>query len=662
MKKLILTGISLYVIFIVVFIHSCKKQDVYRVIKISTDTIANISDTTALVFGTIIDAGDGITQYGHCWSTNEEPTILDNFVDNGTTSETGEFTSTLKALVPGTVYYIKAFASNGTETIYGEQKFFSSGKGLPKLSITNISNISKASASCEVNITSDGGETILTKGLVWGINNNPVIGYSDGFSTEEGDLSSFTSEISSVSPESTIYVRAYASNENGIAYSEQQEITMLSPESGDYIWARNYGKNNVDYGEKIWIDASGNTFLTGTFKSASITFGDYTLNNTGEDDIFLVKFDTNGSVIWAKNAKGEKSDKIKDICGDASGNVYITGSSGNITFGTDTLPSNTKSMFLVKYDSSGNVQWAKEYSNSSEAIECDASGNVFMTGYGDAANLSTKKAYRTKWMGIADIYIAKFSPSGDISWAKNIGQTFVGSDLYLYADLCVDPSGNVYSTGNFNSTLMINETLSYSGSGGSDIYIVKYDSEGAPVWLKIAGGTSDDYSISICSNTAGDIYFTGNFTGSDLIFGTEAALNNSGQIDLFVVKYDASGNSVWAKGFGGSNNDYGSAICTDASDNIYLSGSFSSNEVIFDSETIVSRGESDILITKHSSSGNIIWAQSAGSLLHDEGKGIAANGNYVYITGSVEGPVVYFDYFELPYLGLADVFVSKIRQ
>ncbi|RLD67936.1 MAG: hypothetical protein DRI95_03970 [Bacteroidetes bacterium] len=660
MKKLILACISILVIFIVVFTYSCKKQDVYRVIKISTDTIANISDTTALVFGTIIDAGDGITQYGHCWSTNEEPTILDNFIDNGATSETGEFTSTLKDLVPGTVYYIKAYASNGAETIYGEQKFFSSGKGLPKLSITNITNIDKASAICEVNITSDGGETILTKGLVWGINENPVIGYSDGFSTEEGDLSNFTSEITSVSPESTIYVRAYASNENGIAYSEQQEITMLTPESGDYIWARNYGKNNVDYGEKIWIDASGNTYLTGTFKSATITFGDYTLNNTGEDDIFLVKFDANGNVLWARSAEGANFDFVSGITGDASGNVYLTGSSGNITFGSYSLT--IISMFLVKYDSSGNVQWAKGFNNNpSEGIACDASGNIFMTGYGDAANFTSKKTLRTKWVGLYNIFVAKFNSSGDISWAKNIGVTTFGSGLFLYADLCVDPGGNVYATGNFFGNMVVNGVHTLTNSGGADIYIVKYDNDGNYSWSGKAGGSGNDYGISICSSTAGDIYLTGNYSGNTITFGTET-LTNFGQIDLFVAKYDGSGNSVWAKGFGGPDNDYGSGICTDASGNIYLSGSFSSNEVVFDSETIISRGESDILITKHSSSGDVIWAQSAGSLLHDEGKSIAANGNYVYITGNVEGPVVYFDYFELPYLGLADVFVSKIRQ
>jgi len=376
MKKLILLSISILSIFIVVFIHSCKKQDVYRVIKISTDTITNISDTTALIFGTIIDTGDGITQHGHCWSTNEDPTISDNFVDNGATSETGEFTSTLKGLVPGTGYYIKAYASSGTETIYGEQKFFSSGKGLPKLSITNITNIDKASATCEVNITSDGGETILTKGVVWGTISNPVIGFSDGFTTEEGDLSSFNSEITSVSPESTIYVRAYASNENGIAYSQQHEITMLTAEAGDFIWANNFGKYNADAANYIGVDSEENLYLTGTFKSTTINLGEYTLNNSGDDDIFIAKFNSDGEVLWATSAEGPGKDRINGLAVDGTGNVYLLVSSNAVAFDQTILPYSAS--YVAKYNPSGQLIWAKGFANSCGGIACDAGGNIYL--------------------------------------------------------------------------------------------------------------------------------------------------------------------------------------------------------------------------------------------------------------------------------------------
>jgi len=660
MKKLTFLGFIYILVLFVLLTNSCKKQDVYRVMKISTDTIANVSDTSALLFGTIIDAGDGIVQHGHCWSTNENPTIADNFVNNGSTSETGEFTSTLRALTPGAVYYVRAYATGDNETIYGDQKFFSSGKGLPKLAINQITNIGKASATCEVEITSDGGEAILTKGLVWGTNSNPVIGYSDGLSSEEGSETLFNSDIISVSPEATIYVRAYASNENGIAYSEQEEITMQAAESGDYIWARNYGKFNDDMAEKIWVDDSENVYLTGTFKSESITFGEFTLTNTGEDDVFIAKFDTDGNVLWATSAVGAGKDFVKGICGDNAGNIYIMGSSGSIAF--ETTEVNSFGSYIAKYTSTGVLVWANGYTNGCDGIDCDAS-NIYMTGLGDPANFDAKKKHNTKAVGFGDIYLAKLNSSGVKTWAVNLGETTFGTDLYLYHDVCVDPSGNVYATGNFNSNLENGEVVPYlSSTGGAEIYLAKFNSSGTYQWARQGLGAGDDYAISICSSPMGDIYLTGNFTGNGLTFGALPALNNSGQTDLFAAKYSDAGVAIWAKNYGGADYDYGTDITTDAAGNIFLSGSFSSSEIIFDAETLTSRGESDVLVAKFLSSGDVDWAQSAGSLLYDEGKSIGAEGNNVYFAGSVEGPVVYFDYFELSYLGLKDIFVSKIRQ
>lgn len=659
MKKLILPGISILSIFIVVLIHSCKKQDVYRVIKISTDTIANISDTTALVFGTIIDAGDGITQHGHCWSTNEDPTISDNFVDNGETSETGEFTSTLKGLVPGTVYYIKAYASDGTETIYGEQKFFSSGKGLPKLSITRITNINKASATCEVNITSDGGETILTKGLVWGINSNPVIGYSDGFSTEEGDLSSFTSDITSVSPESTIYVRAYASNENGIAYSQQQEITMLPAEAGDFIWANNFGKYNADAANYMGVDSEENLYLTGTFKSTTINLGEYTLNNSGDDDIFLAKFNSDGEVLWATSAEGSGKDRINGLAVDGTGNVYLLVSSSAVAFDQTILPYSPS--YVAKYNPSGQLVWAKGFANSCGGIACDAGGNFYLTGEGDAANFTTKKS-RTKAVYFGPIYVAKFDPNGNFDWGKNIGNSTFGTGMYFYSDLCLDQNENVFVTGNYHGDFLVNGTVNLLSSGQADIYVAKYSNNGIFQWAGKGASTGNDYAMDISSGPNGEVYLTGYFTGSSLTFDPLAPVATNGQKDLFIAKYNANGSADWVNVYGGPNDEFGTGVSTDASGNVYLSGSFSSNELIIGSETIVSRGESDVLIVKISDAGQVEWTQSAGSVLFDEGNCVASSAEHIYLGGRSEGPVVYFDYFELPYFGLTDLFISKLKQ
>ena len=131
---------------------------------------------------------------------------------------------------------------------------------------------------------------------------------------------------------------------------------------------------------------------------------------------------------------------------------------------------------------------------------------------------------------------------------------------------------------------------------------------------------------------------------------------------MFIAKYNTNGSADWVNVYGGPNDEFGTGVSTDASGNLYLSGSFSSNEIIIGSETIFSRGESDVLIVKLSDAGQVVWTQSAGSVLFDEGNCVASSAEHIYLGGRSEGPVVYFDYFELPYFGLTDLFISKLKQ
>src|SRR5690606_8330373 len=115
-----------------------------------------------------------------------------------------------------------------------------------------------------------------------------------------------------------------------------------------------------DGGYGISTDANGNVLVTGFFGSPSITFGSTTLTNassTGKDELFIVKYDPNGNVLWAKSAGGINGDWGNSISTDANGNVLLTGyfSSSSITFGSTTLTNaGSYDIFIAKYDSSGN--------------------------------------------------------------------------------------------------------------------------------------------------------------------------------------------------------------------------------------------------------------------------------------------------------------------
>ena len=130
--------------------------------------------------------------------------------------------------------------------------------------------------------------------------------------------------------------------------------------SGNVLWATSAGGNRYDYGESVTVDASGSSYLTGYFESHTVTFGSYTLTNTGNTNIFLTIFDASGNVLWATSAGGTDDGEGYCVAVDASENAYVTGwfSSPKITFGSDTLPNTEMNglfdMFITK-SAHGNV-------------------------------------------------------------------------------------------------------------------------------------------------------------------------------------------------------------------------------------------------------------------------------------------------------------------
>ena len=168
--------------------------------------------------------------------------------------------------------------------------------------------------------------------------------------------------------------------------------TPLFSQVPSWMWAKSAGGENPCIGYKnvsVAVDASGNAYLAGYFTGDSITFGGDTLTNAGGDNIFLAKYDAVGNVIWAKKAGGTNNDLAYSVAADAQGNAYITGSFGDSTFifGSTTLTNpypGSDDIFLAKYDTYGNVLWAKDEDGTgggtAKSVAVDASGNCYITG------------------------------------------------------------------------------------------------------------------------------------------------------------------------------------------------------------------------------------------------------------------------------------------
>lgn len=184
-----------------------------------TGSVSGINPTSASSGGSVVaDGGFAVSSRGVCWSTAMQPTISNNHTSDG--SGLGDFVSGITNLEPGTTYYLRAYARNSSGVAYGEQVSFTTSSGLPEVLTNSVSNISANSAVCGGVVNSDGGFSIICRGVVFGTSPDPTVA---GPHTCDGvGLGSFVSQLTGLSSHTTYYVRAYATNGVGTVYGEQK--------------------------------------------------------------------------------------------------------------------------------------------------------------------------------------------------------------------------------------------------------------------------------------------------------------------------------------------------------------------------------------------------------------------------------------------------------
>jgi hypothetical protein len=231
---------------------------------------------------------------------------------------------------------------------------------------------------------------------------------------------------------------------------------------------RTAGGPSGDYAHAIAVDGAGNSYVTGEFQATS-HFGSVVLPNSGSNDAFVAKYDTNGNLIWVKKLGGGGDDRGGGIS-VSNGNVYVTGFfQGTVNFGGTILSSSGGyDIFIVKFTGDGVFQWAKKAGGYGEdkgfAISSDFSGNAYVTGYfSSTANFSGTNITRT---GGKDVFIAKYNSSGDLVWVKKTG----GSDNDAGNGIKVDNYGRVFVTGGFRYTSEFGPFTLNSSGGNTDIY------------------------------------------------------------------------------------------------------------------------------------------------------------------------------------------------
>ena len=454
----------------------------------------------------------------------------------------------------------------------------------------------------------------------------------------------------------------------------------------NFKWAVSIGGSAADLGTAVTYDNDGNVYATGSFVG-TVDFdpgpGTYNLTSAGADDVFVTKLDANGNLIWAKQMGGGSFDYGTSICVDDLGNVYTIGyfrftadfDPGPGVFNlTSTL--NGIDISISKLDNSGNFVWAKDIGgegvNYGATIQLDQSGNIYIAGSFDQTTDFDPSAetFNLTSFGFTDVFVLKLDPSGNFTWAKQIG----GIDTQIICSaMNIDGSGNIYMIGSFIDLVdfdpSINEYPLTSTLFSNDIYISKLDQDGNFVWAKQIGGNTDDLGLSITTDNLGDVYLTGHFSGEvDFDPGNEvySLASNGNSETAFISKLDEEGNFIWAKLV----NAYeGISMCVDAENNLHTAGRFGGTADLDPGagiSNITSAGGFDVFILKLNPDGNFIDARRMGGTQDDLVVSIVSNllGD-MYITGRFKSTCDFnpeTEVFNLTSAGDFDAFIVRLSE
>lgn len=221
--------VSLVLTMLCALLFACKPETEKPTVM--TKSVEEITETTANVVAEVVaDGGAEVTERGVCYDTNQNPTIEDNKTVDG--NGVGTFTSSLSNLASQTTYYVRAYAINEKGISYGEEKSFMTKEieepeepEIPVITTYDVTDITVNSAVCGGEIASEGEVVIIARGVCYATNQNPTI--EDNHTTDDAGIGSYISNLSNLSHNTTYYVRAYATDENGTYYGEEKTFVTL---------------------------------------------------------------------------------------------------------------------------------------------------------------------------------------------------------------------------------------------------------------------------------------------------------------------------------------------------------------------------------------------------------------------------------------------------
>ncbi|MCC6694174.1 MAG: SBBP repeat-containing protein [Candidatus Hydrogenedentes bacterium] len=391
-------------------------------------------------------------------------------------------------------------------------------------------------------------------------------------------------------------------------------FNLVSGGSPDaFVWKLN-GAGELDWavqldatlGYAIAVDNAHNVYVSGYFLG-TVDFdpgpASYTLNSGPESDIFVMRLDESGALVWARQIAGTSSlNSGYAIAVDGSGNVYSAG----FLFGTadfdpgpgvfDLASAGEYDIYVLKLDSSGGYLWARRMGGTevdyAYSIAVDDAGSVYTAGTFQATadfDPGPATANLTSSTGAFEGFVSKLDESGNFIWVKHLDTT---SGHVTGASLTLDTSNNLYLAGDFGSVVDFDPgpgSHNINAGSNNDIYVLKLDNTGNFAWVWTFNETIQDSGRGVAVDEAGNVYAVG-------------ASYNSAERDIMAVKLDSAGNVSWINQTGNSASNFANAIAVHSSGNAYVAGNFS-DTVDFDPgpglANLTSNGDVDIFVAKY---------------------------------------------------------------
>jgi hypothetical protein len=551
-------------------------------LSVRTLAVTSFYGSSTTVNGNVTPNGSAMTAWFE-WGTDPSFATYNattaQGVDSGTATQL--VSQSLTGLSFGTTYYFRIAASDDTGTYRGTAASFTPGSS-PRAEAYFASPISTSGATLQGILMIDQSqapELPTTYWFEWGTDpllSAPNLTQPQSIPPGNGNMGVIKGQrIGGLTGNTTYYYRFVAQNNLGTAMGSITTVTTLSPG-----WPKTIGGPGSDMAGSVQQTSDGGYVMVGKTMS----------DITNSYDIYLIKTDADGTVLWTKTYGGQGHENGSSVRQTSDGGYIISGSTTPYSASDDC----TADAYLVKTDAAGTVLWTKTFGMPGKE---DSATSVQQTSDGGYILVGETMSFGA---GSYDFYIIKTDASGNAVWTRTFGK----NSCDYATSVQQTPDGGYIIAG---TTMAYEATNPY---GAYNILLLKMDANGNASWWKLFGGDKDDFSGTVRRTSDGGYILA----GTTYSFG-------AGYCDLYLIKTDSSGNALWTKTLGGTDADGGGSV-VQASDGGYI---------VAGSSQSFGAGAADVYLLKTDSSGNVVWTRTFGGPDSEGGASVqqTSDGGYV---------------------------------